>query len=815
MTKHLVPGTWLLAMAICSAMQAQLPECRTVTTWVDQNDIELVTDFEGGRIRRYIPGNVSITQAEYNGPYQTSNSATTCDPWVPNANYRVAFCGQRQDAQWFEEGFLGISVSYDTNYRLLPRKSRFFYPITNAKSTATRRGMDRNTWDACMAQVSGLPGPGVCCGATSFGGPGINENLDVSRDSPQTNFKFTLNLEVNAPGPLQDFQQTDRNLVPPFGGFAGGIPKNDEHQWGNCQTLCAYGVAVSDCGCHACKPELHPTEALWWKSYTGTEDRYFLSVVDTSDRFTVESDFDHDGAPSWWRPWAETPFSHWYQVAFSAPDPADIAAGRATAPSLFIRGLTGAHHSWNAQVPGETPSVVALDPGGAITFGRSLAVSGTTIATASDNGPDLVAPGVTWSHVCVDHRFFPARVRGILNVKATLGVDDINSFLYFRVENANPQVPPALPAPVAPTGCSATAFCSGQIKLSCPRIDVRVPGSDPSVYGVGGIRYQRASSSSGPWTDLGSAIVVGKDSAGNFPMQYVVHVDRPGGTAGTVWWYRAVHTDYALQVTNSSAFSAAIAAACPSVNGNIAYVSYPFDPGTSCLGGPCSSAQQPARPTNVPYGRVVSVMSARGPSYTMAAGSWPAVWPGQYWNITSLYCLDVANGSFTSGTDVNVFPCHNPNASDMRNQQWILDWAPGSSGQWSSTTGRNNWVLRSAGNPNLCLNVRGGIATSGADLQIYDCTNGVGIGAGSNQFFSLPGRFAFDSRNGAPDLKVYLFPTTTAGSTGYCLGRSYPCGTASCFVGLLEAQQCSLDGTAGTTNAMRWVLYDWETRTLW
>jgi hypothetical protein len=151
----------------------------------------------------------------------------------------------------------------------------------------------------------------------------------------------------------------------------------------------------------------------------------------------------------------------------------------------------------------------------------------------------------------------------------------------------------------------------------------------------------------------------------------------------------------------------------------------------------------------------------------------------------------------------------------MRNQQWILDSAPGTVGQWSSTTGRNDWVLRSAGNPNLCLNVRGGIATSGADLQIYDCTHGVGSGGGNNQFFSLPGRFAFDSTHGTPDLKIYTFPTTTAASSGHCLGRSYPCGTASCFVGLTESLPCSLDSTAGTTNAMRWVLYDWESGTLW
>ncbi len=75
-----------------------------------------------------------------------------------------------------------------------------------------------------------------------------------------------------------------------------------------------YGPWVVDCG-HGCRPEIHPTEMIWWRdenSYTGEDDYYLMLIQDDSNRFDREEDFtgtiEH--------PWSKSPRAGKFRIAF-------------------------------------------------------------------------------------------------------------------------------------------------------------------------------------------------------------------------------------------------------------------------------------------------------------------------------------------------------------------------------------------------------------------------------------------------------------------------------------------------------------------
>ena len=125
---------------------------------------------------------------------------------------------------------------------------------------------------------------------------------------------------------IQDFFMTTLGLV-------YGIPKSI----GLDDTICTYGPYVSDDiedDSHACRPEIHPAQQIWFKDRLITDHKaYWLFFFqDQSDRFWDTEDVYYVYDDSWlskekkievpadsqkvFRPWAKSPVYGQYQILF-------------------------------------------------------------------------------------------------------------------------------------------------------------------------------------------------------------------------------------------------------------------------------------------------------------------------------------------------------------------------------------------------------------------------------------------------------------------------------------------------------------------
>tara|TARA_R110000868_G_scaffold9349_10_gene46825 strand:+ start:3246 stop:4583 length:1338 start_codon:yes stop_codon:yes gene_type:complete len=78
--------------------------------------------------------------------------------------------------------------------------------------------------------------------------------------------------------------------------------------------LCFYGPWIRE-WFHHHRPEIHPSEMIWWRERKGY---YMMLIQDDSNRFDDSGDFDLDGSPSNWKPWAEPPLTAQFKIAFEA-----------------------------------------------------------------------------------------------------------------------------------------------------------------------------------------------------------------------------------------------------------------------------------------------------------------------------------------------------------------------------------------------------------------------------------------------------------------------------------------------------------------
>lgn len=89
--------------------------------------------------------------------------------------------------------------------------------------------------------------------------------------------------------------------------------------------LCTYGPWVLDKK-HGFRPEIHPSELLWWKDPARAEcgepssasaGTYLLLVQDDSNRYDRINDYDTMGTPDLcWRPWSAYPRTGKFKLAF-------------------------------------------------------------------------------------------------------------------------------------------------------------------------------------------------------------------------------------------------------------------------------------------------------------------------------------------------------------------------------------------------------------------------------------------------------------------------------------------------------------------
>jgi hypothetical protein len=81
--------------------------------------------------------------------------------------------------------------------------------------------------------------------------------------------------------------------------------------------ICVYGPWVYDMN-HTAKPEIHPSENIWWK-VINLKDKidtiYIFGIQDDSGRYETDADFDGYNTENW-QPWARPPIKSEYLIPF-------------------------------------------------------------------------------------------------------------------------------------------------------------------------------------------------------------------------------------------------------------------------------------------------------------------------------------------------------------------------------------------------------------------------------------------------------------------------------------------------------------------
>jgi hypothetical protein len=114
-------------------------------------------------------------------------------------------------------------------------------------------------------------------------------------------------------------------------------------------TIGVYGPWVQDEG-HGLRPEIHPSELLWWRAVNQGRATYHLMVIqDDSNRFDRRSNFTGRIV----RPWSAYPRSAEFWIAVSVPD---NQVQRLVVEQLFARNV-------RPSAPANAPQVVSRNVG--------------------------------------------------------------------------------------------------------------------------------------------------------------------------------------------------------------------------------------------------------------------------------------------------------------------------------------------------------------------------------------------------------------------------------------------------------------------
>lgn len=95
--------------------------------------------------------------------------------------------------------------------------------------------------------------------------------------------------------------------------------------------LCTYGPWVYE-EAHGNRPEIHPSELVWWRERVAAGPFYLLLLQDDSNRFDREEDYalqsNWTSFPNWWRPWSKFPRMAEFRIAFELDPRSDAFAFR-------------------------------------------------------------------------------------------------------------------------------------------------------------------------------------------------------------------------------------------------------------------------------------------------------------------------------------------------------------------------------------------------------------------------------------------------------------------------------------------------------
>lgn len=129
------------------------------------------------------------------------------------------------------------------------------------------------------------------------------ENIDLSKWSTCNGELNCLQAEITPDDNFHDFHWFNDDSPSPLEG----------------ETICTYGPWVQDCDkdSHGCKPEIHPSELMWWEEPSLMGFYYLLMVQDDSDRFSRVGYYE--GGPAddlCWHPWSAYPRTATFKFAF-------------------------------------------------------------------------------------------------------------------------------------------------------------------------------------------------------------------------------------------------------------------------------------------------------------------------------------------------------------------------------------------------------------------------------------------------------------------------------------------------------------------
>ena len=186
--------------------------------------------------------------------------------WYPHDGYRHTLCGVLDHYGSHKAPWISGEDEFDWNLFMLP-SSPFAYTIT----------------DSAVCPLDG-----------GVGGFGLNCDEWI-----RCGTRTCIEAEATPPAGFMD------NTWFPLGGGESPLVGRG---------LCVNGPWVGE-WLHGLRPEIHPSEMLWWRD---REFTYLLMVQDDSSRFDKRSHFENPPAPgtSPWTPWARPPLTGTFHVPF-------------------------------------------------------------------------------------------------------------------------------------------------------------------------------------------------------------------------------------------------------------------------------------------------------------------------------------------------------------------------------------------------------------------------------------------------------------------------------------------------------------------
>lgn len=201
-----------------------------------------------------------------------------------------------------------------------------------------------------------------------------------------------------------------------------------------------YGPWIMDAN-HDFRSEIHPIDMMWFKdrfergvggSGPPLDIFWLMLLQDNTGRFDDRDNFDCDGsAPAGWRPWADSPRSGQFNVAFEV-DPQREAANFFIF-ELFNRFVVTSQDG-NARQDADDGKSHALE------------INGRVVVRVEEEQPNDDDLGVTFTNLCLGA---DGKLRGFVSIRSKIGGNDDRDEEGFHIFYVTRSLTPTRPGAVA------------------------------------------------------------------------------------------------------------------------------------------------------------------------------------------------------------------------------------------------------------------------------------------------------------------------------------------------------------------------------